>query len=265
MNRAAANASVTLETGDMVLQAGQAVYLGMVVRNFHPVTPPRLPCRFVIRIMPLGDSITLGSSSTFLNGYRRPLDRYLHGAGVQFDFVGSLQDGEDDFDRDHEGHSGWHADIAGPESIARSVYGWLVQNPAAVVLLHAGTNDITQAGQKAGEAALILDEIDRFSPEITVILALIINESSYNPAVTGYNADLLRMARERIFTGDRIIIVNMENALNYPDDMGDLRHPDDGGYAKIATVWLEALMVYRQGCLLDSAGASADLRTAISP
>ena len=128
-----------------------------------------------VRIMPLGDSITYGGCSSDLSGYRRELCLSL--AGYAVDFVGSLQTGPSDFDNDHEGHPSWHAD-----EIRDNVYNWLVDNPADIVLLHIGTNDIStwqNASQIATEIGQILDEIDHYEDDnyvnIIVILARIIN------------------------------------------------------------------------------------------
>jgi hypothetical protein len=49
------------------------------------------------------------------------------------------------------------------------------------------------------------------------------------------------MARTRIANGDKIIVVDMENALIYPDDMWDTVHPNNTGYDKMAGVWYTAL------------------------
>ena len=58
-----------------------------------------------IKIMPLGDSITYGSSSTGTVGYRRLLYQLLIGVGYDVDFVGNKTNGSpEDFDLDHEGH-----------------------------------------------------------------------------------------------------------------------------------------------------------------
>ena len=46
-----------------------------------------------ITIMPLGDSITRGSQSTGVNGYRRELKDLLVSSGYDVNFVGSLRDG----------------------------------------------------------------------------------------------------------------------------------------------------------------------------
>lgn len=49
--------------------------------------------KFLLRIMPLGASITLGYKSTDGNGYREWLRRQLRVAGWQVDMVGSMRNG----------------------------------------------------------------------------------------------------------------------------------------------------------------------------
>jgi lysophospholipase L1-like esterase len=145
-------------------------------------------------------------------------------------------------DPDHEGHSGWHADGGPGGRLLPNVYSWLTANPADIVLLHIGTNDITAGGQNANEISDILDEIDRFSTETEVILALIIDRRSHSPATTQFNIDVNSMAQNRIASGDNIIVVDMEHALDYTTDMADSLHPNDDGYAKMADVWYNALV-----------------------
>jgi lysophospholipase L1-like esterase len=191
--------------------------------------------------MPLGDSITRGSGSTNLNGYRRPLFRKLEAASHSVDFVGSQLNGSTDFDRNHEGHSGWSADGDSTYSIADNVFNFLGHNPADIVLLHIGTNDIEEGHAFSADIARILNEIRRRSTDITVVLALIVNQYPYSPETTAYNAEVSLMALQRIAEGHPIILVDMENALVYPDDLGDGVHPNNSGYAKMADVWFEAL------------------------
>jgi lysophospholipase L1-like esterase len=198
--------------------------------------------------MPLGASLTQGYASTNQNGYRRRLYLSLKRDGYSVNFVGSQQSGLPDFDVDHEGHPGWHAEGGSEGGIALFVYDWLVANPTDVVLLHVGTNDISVGGQDPAEIAHILDEIDRFSTDTTVVLALIINRKTYSPATTQFNLDVQTMAQNRIASGDKIVIVDMEHALTYPDDMADNLHPNDVGYFKIATVWLNALEGFMPRC-----------------
>ncbi len=99
-----------------------------------------------VTIMPLGNSIT--DEYNVDGSYRKDLYDLLEAAGYtpdivdptaipRFDFVGSQDDGEL-ADPDHEGHSGWDAD-----EIRDNIYGWLDANPAEIVLLHIGTNDMS--------------------------------------------------------------------------------------------------------------------------
>jgi len=196
-----------------------------------------------VKIMPLGDSITRGYwGSPSHNGYRKPLYDKLTDANYNFDFVGSGIPTEGNCpDPNHEGHDGWHADTTGPNDILGQVYNWLTANPADIVLLHIGTNDITVGGQNVNEVNSILNEIDRFSTDTKVILALIVDRVPHSPATTQYNQDVNNMAQSRIAAGDNIIIVDMESALNYSTDMPDNLHPNDTGYAKMADVWFNAL------------------------
>jgi len=194
-----------------------------------------------VKIMPLGDSITEGVGTTPYNGYRKPLYIDLTNSGYNVDFVGGETHG-DFADPDHEGHGGWHAKEDGTVyDIYDQVYGWLVAHPADIILLHIGTNDISASGQDANEVSDILDEIYDFSPDIKVILALIIDRKPHSPATTQFNIDVNNMAQSCIAAGDDIIIVDMESALNYVNDMADNLHPNDVGYAKMADVWFDAL------------------------
>ncbi len=207
-------------------------------------------CDSPARIMPLGDSITQGvqvdnTPDSLLVGYRQPLYLSLtQNNRHKVDFVGSLQNGcsaTPYFDCAHEGHPGF---LSG--QIAQNVYSWLQLNPADIVLLHIGTNDlmVKPAGEdylSADNISKILDEIYRYNPKILVVLAQIINWQTYNPDVATFNQNIADMALARIQNGDDLILVNMENALSYPDDMASLLHPDQTGYKKMAQVWFNAL------------------------
>jgi hypothetical protein len=211
-----------------------------------------IPAVGVTKIMPLGDSITRGwTGSANRWGYRRPLYVSLTNGGYEFDFVGSIADGNFP-DPNHEGHDGWRADeiLNGrpSEPNAGKLVDWLSAHQPDVVLLHIGTNDITAGNEDANEVNDILDVIDDYEAQsnkrVTVILALIINRRTYNPATTEYNNEVEAMAISRIAGGDDIIIVDMEGALNYSTDMYDDTHPNDNGYAKIADVWYNAMVQY---------------------
>jgi lysophospholipase L1-like esterase len=197
-----------------------------------------------IRIMPLGDSITYGTNSTGTVSYRRPLYQLLTGAGHSVDFVGSQTDGTPtDFDRNHEGHRGWRAD-----QIRDGITGWLNSTPADVVLLHIGTNDITQyqgATSTAADIGQILDNINTWETahnQVWVVLARIINRNdTLSGTTTTLNVQIQNLANTRIAGGDKIVVVDMESALSYPGDLSDTLHPNDAGYGKMAAVWYAEL------------------------
>ncbi len=195
-----------------------------------------------IKIMPLGDSITKGTSTiiddeNYIVGYRQQLFRTLQKKGYSVEFVGGIQAGslaEPTFDPDHEGHPSWRDD-----QIAANIYSWLVDNPADIVLLHIGTNDVNS---DPADVENILNEIDLYSENIVVLLARIINRQIYSPETAAFNNNVEIMAMARVANGDKIIMVDQEGALLYPYDITDDNlHPTEAGYEKMADTWLSTL------------------------
>jgi lysophospholipase L1-like esterase len=194
--------------------------------------------------MPLGDSITKGiydgstPPTAETVGYRQKLYLDLTDASYDVDFVGGLEAGWEatpPFDDDHEGHPGYTDD-----EVADEVNQWLQANPPDIILLHIGTNYLKDPDPSDVEE--ILEEIDTFSTEITVVLARIINRKNHHQITTDFNENIQAMADARIAVGDKIVVVDQESALDYPEDMYDLLHPNQTGYNKMADVWYEALV-----------------------
>ncbi|MEW6053658.1 MAG: LamG-like jellyroll fold domain-containing protein [Nitrospirota bacterium] len=213
-------------------------------------------CSSPVRIMQLGDSITFGEppyDPILVKGFRQPLYQSLTDAGYSFDFVGSMQDGDISlFDIDHEGHGGWAAKRERPPyggGIAPYVQGILTTNPADVVLLHIGTNDVSDGLENANDVAEILDNIDILSNDIVVVLSKIIRRTDDKAVKTTlFNNAVGAMATTRIASGDRIVVVDHENALNYSTDMASVLHPNQTGYNKMANVWFNALRAFLPVC-----------------
>lgn len=122
-----------------------------------------------------------------------------------------------------------------------------------IVLLHIGTNDITDPnlGTSSANVENILQWIKTSKPNTWVIVALIIDKVPTIPQVTIFNNNVRNMVNARIANGDNILLVNMHDALTYDSldntppyssgDMFDDTHPNDSGKVKMASVWFSAL------------------------
>jgi hypothetical protein len=217
-------------------------------------------CSVPVKIMPVGDSITQGDNSAISDdgnksSYRQQLYLDLINSGYYIDLVGSLQDGyllTPPFDTDNEGHPGWTAscDLSqyGYGQVVNDIYGWLTKNPPDIILLHIGTNDVANSCADPSGVASILDKIDSFNKNITVLLARIINFETPSQAVTDFNNAVQAIAQARIANGDKIIMVDEENALTYPSDMDTYLHPTQTGYDKMAGPWFSALRNFLPIC-----------------
>ena len=225
-------------------------------------------CANPVRIMPLGDSITSGvgtgdGTAATRTGYRQPLNLSLLGGGYHTDFVGSLQAGQSatpSFDVDNEGHGGWTS-----SEVAGQVFNWLSNNPADVALLHIGTNDLNiDPSTDPSNVESILNEIDRYDQRITVILAHIIDKVPYSAATTTFNNNVQAMAQNRIASGDKIIMVDEESALDYSVDMFDNLHPNEGGYNKMANIWMNSLSTFLPATFLPVCGGPVITSTPVT-
>lgn len=207
----------------------------------------------VLRVMPLGDSITTGTytatspSDDRSIGYRLKLynDLTATAAGrYTIDFVGNETHGQALLsDPHHEGHGGFIA-----QEIADGVGQWLNTRPPDIVLLHIGTNDISgNPNASAAPVDTILQNIESWEQtnyRLWVFVARIIRrlDDPNNQSVTAYNNDIA--ARVAARNNNRFFLVNQETGagLNYAltangGDMADNLHPNQSGYDKMADKW----------------------------
>ncbi len=199
-----------------------------------------------VRIMPLGDSITKGRHGEPA-GYRDDLSLMLLNAGVNFDMVGSMDDGTG-FYPHHEGHSGYRAD-----EILANVDKWILQNPADIILLHIGTNDISQGD--ANESTIleiedILDTIHNRFRRTTILLCNLIprfddreNRPQRTEALNLLIYDLF-IKKQRL--GWDIYFVDQNSAIKQNPNwiaeyMDDYVHPNDTGYHVMAETFFQVL------------------------
>lgn len=234
--------------------------------------------RDMIKIMPLGNSITAGEHYKFpaleeRTGYRKALYEMLIKAGYYVDFVGSQNHGvrpendKDWYDWNCEAYPGWKIpEIAKKLDTALTVY------QPDILLVHVGTNG-KDWDEKPAQVKEMLDMVNSYSVKndhpVTVFLCLIINRFIEEDAAptTKFNEEVTDIVNAR--TGDKvqIILVDMENGagLDYSDNLpdpnanppyegGDMLghrypgvaldkyHPNDKGNTKMAAKFYEELV-----------------------
>ncbi|WFE30336.1 cellulose binding domain-containing protein [Solwaraspora sp. WMMD791] len=190
-----------------------------------------------VRVMPLGDSITDGFNVP--GGYRIDLWQKFQAGGHSVDFVGSQSNGPASLpDRNHQGHSGWRID-----QIDANIVNWLRASNPQTILLHIGTNDITQnrdLPNAPNRLAALIDKITTNAPDAYLFVATIIPAGFSDAQIRSFNAAIPQIVQSRANAGRKVYLVNMYAALTTAD-LADGVHPNATGYSKMATAWYNAL------------------------
>jgi hypothetical protein len=225
--------------------------------------------------MPLGDSLTQGRSPEETQrgqSYRGFLHRSLTEAGYRIDFVGSdTTPTAHEADPDNEGHGGFTIGPDGsrfcgscpPANVSDNIERWLAANPADVVLLLLGINDLlpvpvpdasglvrpVDPAQAGSKLQALVGRIRTLRPDTTVLVAsqppmpFLWNNPSAQQALAGLDA-----AAEAAAAGDDgVVHVAMDEQLRpwwVPGlhNQADRLHPTAAGAELIAGVWFEALV-----------------------
>jgi lysophospholipase L1-like esterase len=209
-------------------------------------------CGPTICILPLGDSITRGTSK--YPSYRYPLWVKLVESSRVFDFVGSqnsIGDGSpvfpdyngQSFDSDHEGHTGWRAD-----EIIASLPKQLQSYTPDIVLLHIGTNDAldNQSPQSTvNEIMQIIDVLRADNPSVKILLAKIIPTSydqATNNRINELNRRMEELAAQKYARSSPVIVVDQNSGFSAIQDTYDGIHPNASGRMKMAQKWFQAII-----------------------
>lgn len=205
--------------------------LGLITK--FPKNPPQ---SVVTKIMPLGDSITDGI--TVSGAYRIKLWSKITTNGYKVDFVGSMTGGPSELgDKNHEGHSGWRID-----QIDAKINGWMDSYKPNIVLLHIGTNDISQKYDVANapnRLGTLIDKICAKLPSGGKLYVAKIIPISYAD-VKSYNTQITQVVQNKANQGKSVYLTDMFSALTTAD-LGDGVHPNRTGYDKMADVWYNAI------------------------
>ena len=194
-----------------------------------------------VRIMPVGDSITLGVPVA--GGYRAPLYRLLTNAGYNVDFVGT-QTGNGSAllpDPQHEGYGGWR--IRQVDSIILSAFNAV---PAPdIILLLLGTNDYggnDETAQATNRLEALIVKMATARPNARIIVAnLLVRNEPFNTQIqTNFNPFLPGICERQRALGRRVFFNDLRSAVPL-SDMPDNLHPNQLGYNKMATNWFAAI------------------------
>jgi len=189
-----------------------------------------------LRVMPLGDSITKGAGSPTSASYRMALAERLLRGGMEINYVGS-ESGGTGADTQHEGHGGWSID-----ELSAELDGWLAAARPDIVLLHAGTNNISQGDgphATARKLSAMIDQIRVARPEAYIFVAQII--SSRVPREVAQDRVYNRLIPGLVAAKNDPLISIVNQASVGGIDLHDLHHPNDFGYAKMAWNWYQAM------------------------
>ncbi len=209
----------------------------------------------VLRIMPLGDSITEGSGAGSTGGYRGPLwTKLVTEDHYNVDYVGSNTTNPDTtngMDRDHEGHGGWRIDTtSGGNGIFEMLPTWFssIESPD-VILLHIGTNDSgADTLNTMARTTALLDRLYAMQPSAHVFVSTLMwrNDATRYARIQTYNSNLTNVVAAQVAKGQKISIVDMHAAVPGGDEFGTVNfgdglHPNTTGYALMAEAWRSAV------------------------
>lgn len=212
-----------------------------------PIAAPAPAAPRVIKIMPLGSSTVEGTGSSNGAGFRYPLYKALVGIDKRsVDFVGSKVNGPSDYDRNHEGHSGWNIGTTGATDLNTYVSGWMNTYKPDIVLFYAGTNDLGNGASAADTAArfdALSAKVFAASPNVKLIAATLmhpIDNATVATKARDFNSRMGPIAQKYRNQGRYMQIVDFDGIITNADHYDGL-HANDSGYAKQAAALLTAI------------------------
>jgi len=231
----------------------------------HPANAAILTKGKNVKVMPVGDSITLGKVLK-TGGYRSVLYDWLTAAGYTITYVGKEDDGKPENATinsskmtppfPHEGYGSFRIDnIQDGATIekrtAPPIKTTLETYKPDLVLLMIGTNDILQnwALDQANERLeKLVETIFATDPKITLLVASLPpigrERVGKEALVASYNAAIPGMAAKQKALHHEIYFVDVHAALAARTRNGlggDVLHPSSDGYQAIAAAWYHEL------------------------
>ncbi len=212
--------------------------------------PPPVVSGTMLRIMPLGDSITQADCNH--DSYRRALWHALQNSGANFTFVGTWNYNfgycpppDPDFDTYNQGQWGIPA-----SSVVSVAQGYEAQTKADIVLLLLGSNDIanqqdpTTVQNAINSLGQIIDNLRAANPNVRVLMGEIppcVN-TDRNNGTTQLNALMPGLVAQKSTAHSPVSLVDLNTGYDPAvDAQSDGLHPNQLGEYLIAQRWFNAL------------------------
>ncbi len=234
----------------------------------------------IVRVMPLGDSITRGMGAgvqEIPGGYRDPLASLYASGGDSFLFVGSQQTTSSPGlvainQQHHEGYGGYRID-----NIQSSIDNWQASALPDVVLLHIGTNDILQyynlgtGGNDTSYAIArlitLIGTLYTNNPDLEIVLSTLIPiQNGSDELVKNYNAALSSVVIPTFINqGKTIVLVdNYANFINVDSSwnttlFADFAHPNALGYSAMADAFYTVPLPQAEGIVFAAESAAGGI------
>jgi lysophospholipase L1-like esterase len=196
-----------------------------------------------VKVMALGDSLTVGVGSTRGGGYRAPFWERMRDAGIEVDMVGGKVDGPETFDNRHQGYAQMplHDLSAGAFDKVRTF------QPDYVLLL-AGSDEVGTSHFSphafAANLDVMIDRIFTAKSDVKLLIATLppAKYGKKQGAKRAVNELLRRTVRERSGRGQAVYLVDAFAAMDPQREMADAAHPNDAGYERIGEAFADVLL-----------------------
>jgi lysophospholipase L1-like esterase len=192
----------------------------------------------------------------------------LHKAGYNFDMVGSGNKHEempnDDFDTDHDGHSGWTLDnMFNPpswDSARGNINKWLTVYKPGIVLIELGTNDVFQCVKVTNMLAKLdslVKTLRRNNDSVKIFIAQIPplsqqwapkklcgDSTPYAAIIKDLNKQIGLYSTRVNTKSFPVHAVDQFSGVNPATGMYDDIHPNSKGEKIMAKRWYDAIKIY---------------------
>jgi lysophospholipase L1-like esterase len=195
-----------------------------------------------VRVMPMGDSHTVGVGSSHLAGYRIAFLKAMQAGGFEVDMVGGNADGPEGFDQRHQGYRG-----ATTYELSSATHEKMAKYQPDLVILLVGTNDAHQPGFSplafGIHFSVLVDRIFAANPDVKLVISTIPPQmyGKNEPASRALN-DRIRLHVSKRRNQEQIRIVDIYNLIDDRLDMADPLHMNDAGYEKVGGAFADAAL-----------------------